>query len=49
MTDKITDIRRCYGMEKKIEKNKSNENFNKNIISKNCDRQLENVEFLNIE
>ena len=37
MTDKLTEIGRCYGMEMNVEK-KSNENFQTTIASKNYDR-----------
>jgi hypothetical protein len=35
MTDKLTEIGRCYGMEMNVEKNKSNENFQTIISTKN--------------
>ena len=38
MTDKLIKIGRCYGMEMNVEKNKSNENFQTTIASKNYDR-----------
>jgi hypothetical protein len=38
MIDKLIEIGRCYGMEMKVEKNKSNENFKTTIPSKNYDR-----------
>jgi hypothetical protein len=36
--DKQIEIGRCYEMENKMEKNKSNENFKTTIPSKNYDR-----------
>ena len=38
MIDKLIEIRRCYGMEMNVEKNKSNENFKTTIPSNNYDR-----------
>jgi hypothetical protein len=38
MTDKLTEIGRCYGMEMNVEKNKSNENFKTTIPSENYGR-----------
>ena len=38
MTDKLTEIGRCYGMEMNVVKNKSNENFKTTIPSNNYDR-----------
>jgi len=38
MIDKLIENRGCYGMEINVEKNKSNENFQTTIPSKNYDR-----------
>jgi hypothetical protein len=38
MIGDIIEIGKCYGMEMKVEKNKSNDNFKTAISSKNCDR-----------
>jgi hypothetical protein len=38
MIHKLIEIGRCYGMEINVEKNKSNQNFNTTISSKNYDR-----------
>jgi hypothetical protein len=38
MIDKLIEFERCCGVEKNVEKNKSNENFKTTISSKNYDR-----------
>jgi len=38
MIDKLIEIGRCHGMEMNVEKNKSNENFQTTIPSKNYER-----------
>jgi len=40
MIDRLIEIGRCYGMERNVEKNKSNKNFKTTIPSKNYDRPI---------
>ena len=46
MTDKLTEVGTCYGMEMNVEKNKRNEKFKTTICSNNYDRSkhLKSVE-----